>query len=195
MPMVYDAAARCWRAVNPATIARWAAWRIVHPGWHAPLRTAVEAAIACGKPAALAASIGLGGLRGASVIAPDLQAAREAALAPQFGYAPGHARGGYLARTLSMPPGEPRAVGGSALGTAGTGDLPAAAPVTAMEPPQAVPEPGTPALLAAGALLALLARRAGRGGRGRGVRSRRPGEPDRFGVRIFRIAKLARPAR
>ena len=120
--MIYDAAARCWRAANPATVARWTAWRIAHPGWHAPLRVAAEAAIACGKPAALVAlvaSVAPGGLRGTAnshgelrdtTAMPSAQiATREAT--PETDYDPGYARGGCLVRVLSTPPGESRAVG------------------------------------------------------------------------------------
>ena len=163
--MIYDAAARCWRAVNPATVARWTAWRLAHPGWHAPLRTALEASIACGKPAALAAAL-------ASMLAPPAVTGAAGPAGPQALDAVWlsqweFARGGTLARSPSMPPGGSRAVGGAFVGPAGPaaigsrfGEVPAIARLDTSAVPQDVPEPGSLALLGAGALLAAFARRA-----------------------------------
>ncbi len=155
MVMIYDAAARCWRAVSPATVARWMAWRFVHPAWHAPLRTALEATIACGKAAALATALASGTLASGGQ--------------PQPEHVSQYARGGVQARSPSTPaksqsdlrgPGGSRAVGGNSVGPAGLG------PLINAQPPHDVPEPPTLALLGAAALLALLARRHRPGARG-----------------------------
>ena len=189
--MIYDPAAGCWRAVSPVTVARWTAWRLAHPGWHAPVRTALEAIIACGKPAALAAAL-MGNPVGSQTDLGDAAAASRGEQVSEY------ARGGFPARVPSSPPGGSRAVGGTFVGPPGfvspMGPQPAVALSAPAEPPQEVPEPGSLALLGAGVVLAALSRRSGRGSRGRGVRSPGLGPLDRFGGRIYRIAKLALPA-
>lgn len=144
----------CFHDVRPSTIARWTAWRLAHPGWRAPVRSAVKASVGCGKPAALAGALAAG----LSIV--------PAAVAPHFGHVE-YARGGSLARFTSAPPGGSRAVGGTfvpdpdSLADVRESRRLANGEAVSLElrPFVEVPEPASLAVLAVGALLAVWTRR------------------------------------
>ncbi len=155
MPMIFDAASRCWRDVPRAVVEGWRAWRLGHPGWTAPVVRAAAAA-ACASAGAAAAL--------ATAMLPAA-AGPEARASPKQGPAPVS----LLAFGAGQPiAGDPRPIGVDAL--AGRALLPHgftppsriltliaanddAGPVRR---PLPIPEPGTLSLLA-GALGALAA--------------------------------------
>lgn len=134
----------CWRWSAPVDVARWKVWRLAHPGWHAPIRMVVEAGIACGAPATLAAALALG---------PDAAFWRVQPAATES------VRGVTLHPLIPTPPGEARMVGGTfELGRTSPFDPAAFAGVVPVTPVP-VPEPGSAWVLAVGALLAVLVRK------------------------------------